>query len=163
MFGLPPSLCEFPFETTRTVANLLYSGTLDRYPDLRLILSHAGGAVPYLAKRLTFGPSIKAALTGRPPRDGIASLRRLYYDLAMAATPFNLPSLHALVEPAHILFGSDYPFMPETSNAENVAGLTGYAGFDHPARRLIEQENARMLFPRLRRAQRIPADAGRPT
>jgi predicted TIM-barrel fold metal-dependent hydrolase len=157
MFGLPPSLYEFPFETTRTVANLLYSGTLDRYPDLRLILSHAGGAVPYLAKRLTFGPIIRAALKGRAPRNAVASLRRLYYDLAMAATPFSLPSLHALVDPSHILFGSDYPFVPETDNAENVAGLTSYDGFDRQARRLIEYENALTLFPRLRLEQGIPA------
>jgi Amidohydrolase len=41
--ALPGSVLEFPVETTRAVANLPYSGTLDRYPELRLILSHAGG------------------------------------------------------------------------------------------------------------------------
>ena len=47
-----PSLYEFTFDTTRMVANLLYGGTLDRYPNVRLILSHAGGTVPYLGQAL---------------------------------------------------------------------------------------------------------------
>jgi len=122
-FGLPPSLYEFTFDTTRMVANLLYSGTLDRYPNLRLILSHAGGTVPYLTKRLTFGPTIGSYLKARAPKNLIASLRQLYYDVAMSASPYALPSLQALVDPSHILFGSDYPFMPESGVADNVACL----------------------------------------
>ena len=149
MFGLPPSLYEFTFETTRMVANLLYSGTLDRYPNLRLILSHAGGTVPYLAKRLTFGPTITSSLKGQMPEDIFASLRRLYYDVAMSANPYTLPSLQALIDPTHILFGSDYPFMPESSGAENVAGLSQFTGFDQQARLFIERENALALFPSL--------------
>ena len=43
---------EFTFDTTRCVTNLLYSGTLERYPSIRYILSHAGGTVPYLAWRI---------------------------------------------------------------------------------------------------------------
>ncbi len=148
-FGLPPSLYEFTFDTTRMVANLLYSGTLDRYPHLRLILSHAGGTVPYLTKRLTFGPTIGSYLKARAPQNLIASLRQLYYDVAMSASPYALPSLQALVDPSHILFGSDYPFMPEPSVADNVAGLADYEGFDQQAQWMIERENALALFPRL--------------
>jgi 6-methylsalicylate decarboxylase len=148
-FGLPPSLYEFTFDTTRMVANLLYSGTLDRYPNLRLILSHAGGTVPYLTKRLTFGPMIGSYLKARAPRNLIASLRQLYYDVAMSASPYALPSLQALVDPSHILFGSDYPFMPESGVADNAAGLADYKGFDQQAQWKIERENALALFPRL--------------
>ncbi len=132
-FGLPPSLYEFTFDTTRLVVNLLYSGTLDRYPNVRLILSHAGGTVPYLTRRLTFGPTIGSYLKARAPRNLIASLRQLYYDVAMSASPYALPSLLALVDPSHILFGSDYPFMPEPAVADNVAGLADYEGFDQQA------------------------------
>jgi 6-methylsalicylate decarboxylase len=148
-FGLPPSLYEFTFDTTRMVANLLYSGTLDRYPNLRLILSHAGGTVPYLTRRLTFGPTIGSYLKARAPQNLIASLRQLYYDVAMSASPYALPSLQALVDPSHILFGSDYPFMPEPSVADNVAGLADYQGFDQQAQWMIERQNALALFPRL--------------
>lgn len=49
--GLPDSLVDFPADTTRAVAQLLYSNTFDRTPDVKYILSHAGGTVPYLAGR----------------------------------------------------------------------------------------------------------------
>jgi predicted TIM-barrel fold metal-dependent hydrolase len=152
-FHLPPSLYEFPFETTRTVANLLYSGTLERYPEIRFILSHAGGAVPYLAKRLTFGPLIRASLKERAPKDVFTLLQRLYYDVAMSANPVTLTGLRALIDSSHILFGSDYPFMPESHLIKNSAELRAYEGFDASAVRLIERENALSLFPRLRQRQ----------
>lgn len=46
------ALIEAPFETTRAVTNLIYSGTTDRCPNIRYILSHGGGTVPYLAWRI---------------------------------------------------------------------------------------------------------------
>jgi Amidohydrolase len=106
-------------------ANLLYSRTLDEHPDLRIILPHAGGAIPYLAHRLTYGPTISARLTERAPRDLIASLRRPCYDTAMSASEYALPSLRSLVEPDHILFGTDYPFTPEDTTVQTIEGITG--------------------------------------
>jgi 6-methylsalicylate decarboxylase len=49
----PNALIEAPFDTTRAVANLMYSGTFDRYPDIKYILSHGGGALPFLAWRVS--------------------------------------------------------------------------------------------------------------
>jgi predicted TIM-barrel fold metal-dependent hydrolase len=149
-FGLPVSLYEFTFDTTRMVANLLYRGVLDSHPDLRLILCHAGGTVPFLAHRLTYGPTITSALAGGPPKDVIGSLQRLYYDTAMSASPYALPSLRALVEPHRILLGTDYPFMPEETTVETLAGLRAFEGFDDSDRAAIARENALDLFPRLR-------------
>src|SRR5262249_28385374 len=50
--GLPAPMIEFPFDTTRTVASLIYSGTLARCPDINFILPHAGGTLPFLAPRI---------------------------------------------------------------------------------------------------------------
>jgi predicted TIM-barrel fold metal-dependent hydrolase len=152
-FGLPVSLYEFTFDTTRMVANLLYSRTLDRYPDLPIILSHAGGTVPYLASRLTYGPTINAGLNDRAPHDLVASLRRLYYDTAMSASPYALPSLRALADPSHILLGTDFPFMPEQTTAETLEGLIAYGGLGDTELDDIRRGNALALFPRLRDAQ----------
>ena len=148
-FGLPPSLYEFTFDTTRMVANLLYSGTLDRYPGLRLILSHAGGAVPFLAKRLTYADTINPALAPRRPADLFGSLRRLYYDTAMSANPHTLAALTSLVDADHILFGSDYPFMPASTTTETIDGITAF--FTAEDRQLIERGNALRLLPGLAR------------
>jgi predicted TIM-barrel fold metal-dependent hydrolase len=146
-FGLPPSLYEFTFDTTRTVANLLYSGTLDRHPDLRLILSHAGGAVPFLAHRLTYAATINPKLAGRTPRDLLGSLRRLYYDTAMSANRPALAALTSLVDSDHILFGTDYPFMPESTTEETVQGVREFFMAEDLAK--VERGNAAALMPRL--------------
>src|SRR5262245_31368705 len=52
---LPWGIVEFVADTTRCVTNLLYSGTLERYPSIRYIVSHAGGTVPYIAARIAIG------------------------------------------------------------------------------------------------------------
>lgn len=147
---LPAPLVDFIFDTTRAVTNLLYSGTLERYPDIAFILSHAGGAVPYLAWRISLFSNIVPGMSDKSPQQIIAALQRLYYDTALSATPYALRSLQELVDPSHILFGSDYPFAPEPITAASVQGLNAYDGFDAPARAAIECDNALRLFPRLR-------------
>ncbi len=158
-FDLPPSLYDFTFETTRTVVSLLFNGVLDRLPDLRMILSHAGGTIPFLAKRLTYGPTIGAYLKDRQPKDLIGSLRGLYYDIAMSANEFTLPALDSLVDADHVLFGSDFPFMPDTHTKENIAGFENYPGWNAEQRRLIGRDNALRLFAGL--AERVAAAEGK--
>lgn len=148
-FDLPPSLYDFTFETTRTVVDLLFSGTLERLPHLKLIVSHAGGTLPFLAQRLTYGPTIGKYLTERAPKDVVGALRGLYYDIAMSANRFALPALTELAAPDRILFGSDFPFMPASHTTENVEGFHSYAGWSAEQRTAIGRENALKLFPRL--------------
>lgn len=148
-FGLPASLYEFTFDTTRTAAQLLYNRTLERYPDLRLILSHGGGAIPYLANRLTFGPVIDPGLADRAPADPIGSLQRLHYDLAMAGNPFTLASLRAFVPATQVLVGTDFPFMPERSGADS-SSMIAACGYDEVELEQIAYRNAAALFPRIR-------------
>ena len=136
---VPPAVMEFVFDTTRAVANLVHNRTLRRYPDIRFIFPHAGGVVPFLAWRISFGE-----------QRTIKYLKRLYYDVALAATPYALRSLQELADPTHILFGSDYPFLPEPLIATMVEGLQTYEGFDAPTRQAIERDNALALFPRLK-------------
>jgi predicted TIM-barrel fold metal-dependent hydrolase len=147
--ALPGALIEFVFDTTRAVTNLIYSGTLERHPDIPIILSHAGGTIPYVAGRLTLGTMVPA-LHDKAPQGAIAYLKRLYYDTALSATPYALSALRELVEPSHILFGSDYPFLPDAGVIESVRGLAAYTNFDHSTRMRIERDNALALFPRFR-------------
>ncbi|WP_405010947.1 amidohydrolase family protein [Kitasatospora sp. NBC_01539] len=156
-FDLPPSLYEFTFETTRTVAGLLFDGVLDRLPGLQLILSHAGGTLPFLAQRLTHGPTIGAYLAGRAPADVVGTLRRLHYDIAMSANPFALPALTELAGTDRILYGSDFPFMPASHTTENTDGFRTYAGWDETQRAAVGRANALRLLPRL--AERIARHA----
>ena len=51
--GAPPFVVEYVFDTTRAIVNLIFTGTLTRYPDIRIIVAHGGGAVPFLVQRIS--------------------------------------------------------------------------------------------------------------
>jgi len=143
---LPPFLIEFVFDTTRAVTNLVYSGTLERCPDIRFIVAHAGGTVPYLAYRISMGQIMLPGV----PQGVMTYLKQFYYDTALSANPGALRSLQELVDASHILFGSDYPFAPEIMTSFSLQGVQTYNGFDEQVRRAIERESAFALFPRFK-------------
>ena len=149
LLGLPPMTLEFVFDTTRMAANLIYSGTMERYPDIRFILSHGGGTAPYLAMRIFGTAMFNQDLQEKAPEGAINYLKRFYYDVAASASPFALPSLLALAEPSHVLFGTDYPFMPEPTIGATIAGINNYERLDREQRLAIERGNAVGLFSRL--------------
>ncbi|NVM28519.1 MAG: amidohydrolase [Candidatus Helarchaeota archaeon] len=132
-----PAIMEFVFDTTRAVANLIYSRTLRRYRDIRFIFPHAGGTVPYLTWRISMGE-----------QGIIKQLKQLYYDIALSATPYALRSLQELADPSHLLFGSDYPFFPESLLTIMLESVENFDGFDEQTRIDVERKNALALFPR---------------
>jgi predicted TIM-barrel fold metal-dependent hydrolase len=149
---LPGALVEFVFDTTRAATNLIYSGTMERYPDLRIILSHAGGTVPFVAGRLTLGKLVPK-LDAKAPQGAIAYLKRFYYDTALSANPYALDSLTALVDASQILFGSDFPFLPGPRGVQSARDTDTYVSSDAAVRMAVARDNALALFPRLRAAQ----------
>jgi predicted TIM-barrel fold metal-dependent hydrolase len=145
--GLPPASLEFPFDTTRAIANLLFTGTLLRTRNVKYIFSHAGGTAPFLAERL-------ARLERRPDLkqhapDGVLSeLRRLHFDIALSAGPLTLGALLRFTTPDHVLFASDFPHAPEPAMAGSVEGLAK-ADLEPADLAHIERGNALRLMPRL--------------
>ena len=146
--GIPAATLDFPFDTTRAVVSLLYSGAFARCRDIRFIFSHAGGTVPFLAERI-------ARLGARPgfkemvPNGVLPELERLYYDTALSANWLAFRSLLELVTPDKVLFGSDYPFAPEATMTATVRGLIEL-GLDSDVLQGIERDNALALFPGIR-------------
>jgi predicted TIM-barrel fold metal-dependent hydrolase len=114
-FGLqlPAPMIEFPFDTTRAAASLLYSGALARFPDIGFILPHAGGTLPFLAPRMAAigGIPILGERTVPPPQ-AMQAFARFYYDTALSVTPPQIAALRAMVPTSQILYGTDYPFAP---------------------------------------------------
>ena len=141
----PPFAVEYVFDTTRAIVNLIYTGTLQRCPDIRFIVAHGGGAVPFLAERIAMMEGHRGAknLTGVMP-----ALRSLYYETASTTSAFALRSLQELADPAHILWGSDLPFVYGARLQQEVEHWERYDGFDAATRRVIEEQNALRLFPR---------------
>ena len=148
--GFPRPMIEFMFETTRAVANMLLTGTFDRFPDIRLIVPHAGAAVPVLADRIA---GLSPALGLPEPLDTdrfFATLRSFYYDLAGYPLPRLAPALLQVADPGRILYGSDWPFTPMPIVTRLAGELDQTPLFDDTARRRVLTDNALDLFPRLR-------------
>lgn len=145
---LPPFLVDFVYETTRTVAELIYTGTMARTPDIRMILSHAGGTVPYLAWRLSQAEKFPEYRDKVP--DGVMTyLKRFRYDTALSASRYTFRSLQELVDDSRILFGSDYAYVGEPVVAATARRVREYDGFDAASLAGVERGNALALFPQL--------------
>lgn len=152
--GYPRPMIEFPFESTRAVTNLILSNTLERCPNLRLIVPHAGGTLPFLASRISLMSSRMRGASGRDAGGAVTYLRRLYYDLAGSTTPYSLASLLQLVDPSRVLYGSDWPWSPEPAVVAAAEAFAQNPLLSAEERTAIRSENALALFPRLRRAGR---------
>jgi predicted TIM-barrel fold metal-dependent hydrolase len=152
--GFPAPLIEFPFDSARTAVDLIFAGALRRHPDIKVILSHGGGALPILVSRIAMVADVPF-VHPRPQAGGtevIEEVRKLYFDLALSATRLNFQALLEITSASHILFGSDYPFAPPPAIAANTSRYEGIlAGLSPEHRSMIEYRNAADLFPRLRR------------
>jgi predicted TIM-barrel fold metal-dependent hydrolase len=142
--GVPDPLVEFPHDTTRSIVSLLYSGTLARCPDIRFIFSHAGGTIPMLSGRLEETGALFGMNEGLQ-KGPVYELKRLHYEIANSAHRSAFAALTNLVPTSHVLFGTDYPFIPMSATAEGLAQL-GLPASDVEA---IKRHNAAALFPRI--------------
>jgi predicted TIM-barrel fold metal-dependent hydrolase len=146
---VPWGIVEFIADTSRSVANLLYNGVLERYPDIRFIVSHAGGAVPYIALRMAFSGDHIPGLKDNIPKGTLHYLQRLYYDTTLSTSEQVLAALRQFVPTNQLLFGSDYPLVPEKVVNIETTMLEGSKVLDDATRMAIYRGNAAALFPRL--------------
>jgi predicted TIM-barrel fold metal-dependent hydrolase len=142
--GHPVWLYEFVFETTRALANLIYSGTLERHPNVRLQVAHLGGTAPFIAHRLASLAAREPEKAGAAPAGAVEYLGRLFYDTGLAN---NRPALAATLEVApldHVVFGSDWPYLDLPDGVDPAPGLDGLAG----DRAAVDATNATALVDR---------------
>lgn len=152
--GRPAPILEFPLDTARTLTDLIYAGTLTRHPNLRMIVPHAGGALPSIAHRIAMFSTLP--FLEQKPAGGADEVRKvissLYFDLAGSANDGAVAALRRLTSNEHILFGSDFPFTPAAgveANVKATRALTGLTTTEHEG---IARNNAYALFPRLHKA-----------
>lgn len=147
--GYPFPMIEFMFETTRAVFNLILSGTLAKYPNLKIIVPHAGATISILADRVA---GLSPALGLPQPLDIPAfyqALKTLYYDLAGFPLPRQIQPLLEIADPRHILYGSDWPFTPEPLVASLAGRLDAAPQLQGAMWQSVMRSNALALFPRL--------------
>lgn len=147
-----PFAADFLLDTTRAAYLLVRNGIRRKYPNIRFVLSHAGGFVPYASHRMALAITSD---TGRSPTDVLEEFSSFYFDTALSSSPAAMPSLLAFAKPDHILFGSDWPFAPVAAGQIFAASLENYA-LDAATRSAIDNGNARALFPRFGPAVKAP-------
>lgn len=145
----PGFMIEYTFDTTRAATNLMFSGALERYPGIRFILSHAGGALPYLAWRLYVAPNISKQIPKWSFEKILRGLRHFWYDTALSAGPQMMKCLLSVVGHERVVFGSDWPFATANVVSEGVRNLSAPGFVTAAQRKAMARGNALALFPRL--------------
>jgi predicted TIM-barrel fold metal-dependent hydrolase len=147
--GLPDSLMDFPHDTSRALAQMHYSNRLARTPNVKYIFSHAGGTIPYLATRFGIVDEMKV-IPGHEERGSAAdTLRRLYWDTALAWKNPILEMLRSVAGIDQVLYGSDYPYLRRDLVVRSRAELRDTSALNEKERAAVLSGNAMRLFPRL--------------
>jgi predicted TIM-barrel fold metal-dependent hydrolase len=112
----PRPMMEFMFDETRAIANLLLSGTVAKYPDIKFIMSHCGCALPSMLDRIGAFATLISGAESQTAEFQKLLRERFYFDLA----GFPLPNaIHGLLRilgeggEKRLIYGTDYPFTPE--------------------------------------------------
>lgn len=147
--SLPPPILEFVFETTRAIADMIFSGAFDRYSGINWIAAHLAGTLPFVAGRLAMiEHSPRAAYAafrerGQPVAD---YLKRLYYDTAVSSSHASLKAVLEVADPDRLLFGSDLPFLPMAFAKVTSEWLATTSELDAAAQRAVACGNAKRLL-----------------
>ncbi|HSM41395.1 MAG TPA: amidohydrolase family protein [Afifellaceae bacterium] len=137
------NLIGFLAETTLAAARLIFSGTLDRHPGLRICLPHAGGMLPWIAGRFDHGFETIAACRKDCAAPPSTYIERLYYD-TISHGAAQLEFRADKVGPERILMGTDYPFRigdMKPVEAVMAASAIGASG----QRRILGTNAARLI------------------
>jgi aminocarboxymuconate-semialdehyde decarboxylase len=136
-----------PAESTIAVAHLLFSGVLERYPELVICVVHGGGFLPYQLGRMQRGfdavPRLAAQNISIPPSE---LARRLYYDTVLH-DPSPLAFLVGHVGADHVVMGTDYPF--PMGDPTPVTTVNEIPGLSDEQRQLILGDNVSRLLQRV--------------
>ena len=132
-----------PLDTTIAAANLIFSGVLEKYPRLKIILAHAGGQFPYIIGRMEHGYQVRPECQEKVHKSPLAFFKSFYFDI-ITHNPDALRYLISLAGSDHVLLGSDYPYdMGDLNPVQTVSQLSGIKVKD---RQKILRENAIALF-----------------
>jgi predicted TIM-barrel fold metal-dependent hydrolase len=150
--GINVAILEFMFDSTRMATNMVLSGAKKRFGDIRMICTHGGGTVPYLASRISIlepvfgaGPN-RAVLSGEEILSGLSTF---YFDLTASTAAASLDAIRHLVPAAQLTLGFDFPMMPASTIAPSLSRFDDYPELAAADRDKIIQGNALGLLPRL--------------
>ena len=144
--GVPPSALEWGTDTTRSIINMIFSGTSQKYKDINWIWSHGGGALSSVAERLLVQMVSTPPYKDKFTREQVqAELNRFYYDTAQVSLVGTLAALAKLVPVSQIVYGTDFPYRTAADHTKGVTSV--FSGDDLKA---VDRENALRIIPRLK-------------
>lgn len=108
------------FDTSAASLALIYGGVLDAVPDLAVLHPHLGGALPYLAARMTAIDSARTADDPRPTRPLLDYFRHNFYVDTVSGTPGSIRMAQHLYGAEKVLFASDYPWLPREPAFQSI-------------------------------------------
>ncbi len=147
------AIIEYTFETTRVATYLIYNEFMRKYPDIKWILAHAGGCIPYLSFRLIMMEEQdinKPPFAERVPEGARQWVDRFYFDTAISASPPALAAMMEVARPGHVMYGSDWPYVDRHAIELQHECLDTWKGLSDGTRNAIQRESALALFPRFR-------------
>jgi uncharacterized protein len=161
--GVPTDLVGFwaqtpfnwPFETTIAMGRLIFSGMLDKYPNLKILTHHLGGFVPYHIERVTYflqGAEMRFGVDLMPkvyPTKPFADYYKMFYgDTATYGATPTLMCGYSFFGADHMLFGTDLPYDSQGGARLVPETIRSIEEMDIPAgdKKKIFEENARKLF-----------------
>jgi aminocarboxymuconate-semialdehyde decarboxylase len=122
-----------PLETTIALSHLIFEGTLDRFPGLKICAAHGGGYLPsYAARSDAIGTTFPHRMTRQLKKKPTEYVRQLYVD-SIVFTPEALRHLAAEVGPGQILMGTDYPYPWTSTSVDHIVGTPGLGEADRAA------------------------------
>ncbi|WP_339508599.1 MULTISPECIES: amidohydrolase family protein [unclassified Pseudomonas] len=149
-FGL-----ELDCDTTRAALNLIFTGTLERYPHINWILSNGGGFLPYAAWRISLA-NVLPEFSDAVPQGVMTYLRRFYFDTALTTYPGPMAVLKELVEPTQLLYGSGFSLVRSETVADEIKGISRSLLWSPRQQQGIDRGNALGLFPRYATKGEVP-------
>ncbi len=117
---------------------------------MKIILSHAGGTLPFLARRISMAGLMPSLHCPRDAQQILNDFRSFYYDLALSSSVLQLQALLEVADPTKILYGSDVPYAPLPAALDFTNNLDAFFLKNKPDQKLwqsINRDNAKVLFP----------------
>ena len=143
----PVWLYEFPFDTTRAIAHLIYGGTFERHPRIRFQFAHLGGTAPFLAHRIASLAEREPERATEAPAGALEYLRRQWYDTGLSNHASAVRSALEVTTPDRIVFGTDWPYAALPEEGDDPA--PELEAFGASVRAQVDAGNAAALVPRL--------------
>ena len=144
---LKQPIFDYPHETGRAATDLIMGGVIRKHRNVKIILSHGGGTLPFLAGRVAAALS-DCGFNDLSLEEYMEDARSFFFDTALSCNEYTLELLLRFSKKENLLFGSDFPYASTENINTNTKWLEGHQ-MDDEMRERIARGNAISLFPRL--------------